>query len=119
MTFGQLIRQEREVRGWSRATLGVKIGEIGDPPTTYGDTKLAALEKDLVQSLKPALVRRLIEVLELDPETAWRAAYPEVAEAVLSARGGAGAGGAGTRKGPADQGRGTFRMTSPTLGQAA
>lgn len=80
MTFGQLIRQAREARGWSRATLAVKIGEVGDPPKTYGDTKLATLERDMVRYVSPALVRRLVEVLNLEPRAAWRAAYPEVAE---------------------------------------
>ncbi|SRR6266540_1058043 len=114
MTLGQLIRREREARGWSRSTLAVKVGEIGDPPTTYGDTKLAALEKDLVRYINPALVRRLVEVLELDPEEAWRAAYPEVAEAVLTAVGGgrpARAAGAGdpASQPPADQPRAPSR----------
>jgi len=103
MTLGQLIRREREVRGWSRSRLGVKLGEIGDPPTTYGDTKIGALEKDLVRYISPDLVRRLIEVLELDPVAAWRAAYPEVAEALLTAVGGARPARAPGAGGPAPQ----------------
>jgi transcriptional regulator with XRE-family HTH domain len=110
MTLGQLIRREREARGWSRATLAVKLGEIGDPPTTYGDTKLGALEKDLVRYINPDLVRRLIEVLELDPDEAVEAAYPEVVEllSVGGARPARAAGGAGVGR-PADQGLGTNR----------
>ncbi len=90
LTFGQLVRAAREVHAWSRSDLGVLLGNLGtgDSPRTFGDSKIQRLENDQLRYLNPGLVRRLIEVLELEPEAAWRAAYPEVAEAVLTAVGG-------------------------------
>ena len=123
-TFGQLVRDAREARGWSRATLGVEIGRIGEPLRAHGDTQIARLERDWRRWQDPDLVRRLIEVLELDPVEAWRATYPEVVEAVLTAVGGdrpARAAGAGVGR-PADQALGTNRNTSPfvvPIGRAA
>lgn len=81
-TFGQLVRAAREAKRWSRSDLGVELGRINGK--TFGDSKVQRLENDWQVHKAPALVRRLVEVLGLDPAMAWGLAYPETAAALLA-----------------------------------
>ena len=85
-TFGQFVRTAREARGWSRATLSVRLGEVGEKRQTYGDMQVTRIERDDRRYLDPALVARLIEVLDLDAGEAWAAAYPDIIGAWEAAR---------------------------------
>jgi hypothetical protein len=86
MTFGQMVRSARRARKWSAARLGVEVG-LRAPELTMGEAQVRRIEGDDRVSLPSRLVAMLIEVLELNPDEAVRAAYPEVVDAVLSAAG--------------------------------
>ena len=109
ITFGRMVRTARKARKWSAARLGVEVG-LRVPELTMGEAQVRRIEADDRVSLPSKLVATLIEVLELDAAKASRAAYPEVADALLTAVGGARPARAAGAGGPAsDLGRAPSR----------
>ena len=112
-TFGQMVHAARRAKGWSAVRLGVEVG-LRERELAMNENQVRRLENDDRAALPSRLVATVIQVLELDPEKARDAAYPEVA--ALTAVGGAGGGRS------ADQASGTNRNTSPfvvPIGRAA
>jgi len=69
--FGQMIEAARLERGWTRSKLAAGIGILPD-----GSALDATQVRRLVEGgrvLDPDLIRRLIELLGLDPAEAWEA----------------------------------------------
>jgi hypothetical protein len=72
-TFGQLVAEAMASKGWGDYQLSVAIGLLpGDK--TFNNTQVRRLRRGERKLLTRELVERLIEVLDLDADTAWHAA---------------------------------------------
>jgi len=77
-TFGELVAEALDRKGWSDYQLTSAIGLLpGDK--AFNPTQVRRLKRGERRNLSRPLVARLIELLELDPITAWHAAglWPE------------------------------------------
>lgn len=65
--LGQRIREARERRGWSRATLATMVGPVGDPPKGRRDTQIARWEAGETNLTAEEAWRLADLFAELDP----------------------------------------------------